>query len=88
VVLERAGVVHRIVTADEFARCEPAEDLTGHHHLICSECGDVRDFTVPASPESALARSLARGGRGAPLRGRAPPARPGRPLPRLPLMLR
>jgi Fur family transcriptional regulator, ferric uptake regulator len=61
VVLERAGVVHRIVTADEFARYELAEDLTGHHHhLICSECGDVRDFTVPASLESALVRALAR----------------------------
>jgi Fur family ferric uptake transcriptional regulator len=61
VVLERAGVVHRIVTADEFSRYELAEDLTGHHHhLICSECGDVRDFTVPASLESALVRALAR----------------------------
>jgi Fur family transcriptional regulator, ferric uptake regulator len=60
VVLERAGVVHRIVTADEFSRYELAEDLTGHHHhLICSECGDVRDFTMPASLESALVRALA-----------------------------
>ena len=41
-VLERAGVVHRIVTSDEFARYELAEDLTHHHHhLICSSCGDV-----------------------------------------------
>ncbi|MEO7557189.1 MAG: transcriptional repressor, partial [Acidimicrobiales bacterium] len=31
-VLERAGVVHRIVTNDEFARYELAEDLTEHHH--------------------------------------------------------
>jgi len=60
-VLERAGVVHRIVTSDEFSRYELAEDLTGHHHhLICSECGDVRDFTVPAALESALVRALAR----------------------------
>ena len=37
VVLEQAGVVHRIVTDDEFARFELAEDLTGHHHhLICA----------------------------------------------------
>ena len=28
-VLERAGVVHRIVAADDFARYELAEDLTG-----------------------------------------------------------
>src|SRR4030095_2814000 len=33
-VLERAGIVHRIVTSDEFARYELAEDLTGHHHHL------------------------------------------------------
>src|SRR4051812_29663211 len=39
-VLERAGVVRRIVTHDEFARYELAEDLTEHHHhLICGRCG-------------------------------------------------
>ena len=50
VVLEQAGVVHRIVTNAEFARFELAEDLTGdhHHHLICSTCGAVED--APASP--------------------------------------
>ena len=46
-VLERAGVVHRIVTTDEFARYELAEDLTEHHHhLICRSCGSVADFTL------------------------------------------
>ena len=60
VVLERAGVVHRIVTADEFARYELAEDLTGHHHhLICTQCGDVRDFTVSSDVEADLGRALA-----------------------------
>jgi Fe2+ or Zn2+ uptake regulation protein len=56
VVLEQAGVVHRIVTNDEYARFELAEDLTGnhHHHLICSICGAVED--VPAS--AGLERSL------------------------------
>ena len=54
-VLEQAGIVHRIVTSDEFARFELAEDLTGHHHhVICTRCGSVED--VPASP--ALERSL------------------------------
>jgi Fur family transcriptional regulator, ferric uptake regulator len=58
-VLEEAGVVHRIVTADEFARYELAEDLTEHHHhLICSGCGDVRDFTVPEALESEIDRAL------------------------------
>jgi Fur family transcriptional regulator, ferric uptake regulator len=49
VVLEQAGVVHRIVTNDEYARFELAEDLTGdhHHHLVCTVCGSVED--VPAS---------------------------------------
>jgi Fur family transcriptional regulator, ferric uptake regulator len=48
VVLEQAGLVHRIVTNDEYARFELAEDLTGHHHhLICAACGMVED--VPAS---------------------------------------
>ncbi|MEZ5142492.1 MAG: Fur family transcriptional regulator [Acidimicrobiales bacterium] len=59
-VLERAGVVHRVVTADEFARYELDEALTGHHHhLICSVCGSVADFTVDADLERALADSLA-----------------------------
>lgn len=58
-VLERAGVVHRIVAADEFARYELAEDLTEHHHhLICTSCGDVRDFTVSRRLEGDLARAL------------------------------
>lgn len=60
-VLEDAGIVHRIVTADEFARYELAEDLTGHHHhLICSACGDVQDFTVPEALESEVDHVLHR----------------------------
>jgi len=60
-VLERAGVVHRIVTADEFARYELAEDLTRHHHhLICSTCGDVTDFEVSDAVEHDLEAALAK----------------------------
>lgn len=60
-VLERAGVVHRIVTTDEFARYELAGDLTKHHHhLICESCGDVTDFTVPESVEQDLESALAK----------------------------
>jgi Fur family transcriptional regulator, ferric uptake regulator len=60
-VLERAGVVHRILTSDDFARYELAEDLTEHHHhLICSTCGDVTDFTVPAPVEHELETALAK----------------------------
>ncbi len=59
-VLERAGVVHRIVTSDEFARYELAEDLThhDHHHLICSSCGDVTDFEVSEAMEEELESAL------------------------------
>jgi Fe2+ or Zn2+ uptake regulation protein len=60
-VLERAGVVHRIVTSDEFARYELAEDLTHHHHhLICSSCGEVTDFEVPPTVEEELEAALTR----------------------------
>ncbi|HYZ98452.1 MAG TPA: Fur family transcriptional regulator [Acidimicrobiales bacterium] len=60
-VLEQAGVVHRIVGSDEFSRYELAEDLTEHHHhLICSACGEVQDFTAPASIEDDLERALHR----------------------------
>ena len=59
-VLERAGVVRRIVTTGEFACFELAEDLTEHHHhLICSTCGSVADFTVAPDVEQHLATALA-----------------------------
>jgi Fe2+ or Zn2+ uptake regulation protein len=54
-VLEESGVVHRVRSTDEWARYELTEDLTGHHHhLICSSCGNVDDFTVPPALEEAL----------------------------------
>lgn len=54
-VLEESGVVHRVRSTDEWARYELTEDLTGHHHhLICSSCGAVDDFTVPRELEEAL----------------------------------
>lgn len=60
-VLERAGVVHRVVTNDEYARFELAEDLTEHHHhLICSSCGAVADFTIAPDLESTLDRAFLR----------------------------
>lgn len=60
-VLERAGVAQRIVTTDEWARYELAEDLTEHHHhLICSSCGLVRDFTVSPRLERSIDEALAK----------------------------
>jgi Fe2+ or Zn2+ uptake regulation protein len=53
-MMESAGVVRRLVRS-EHARYELAEDLTGHHHhVICTSCGMIRDFTL----EPRLERSL------------------------------
>jgi len=58
-ILEEVGAVTRIVTRDDFARYELAEHLTEHHHhLICSSCGDVTDFSLSPATESALDESL------------------------------
>jgi Fe2+ or Zn2+ uptake regulation protein len=60
-ILEQAGVVHRIVTRDEFARYELAEDLTAHHHhLICVNCGNVEDFKAPPRFEDSATSALGR----------------------------
>jgi Fur family transcriptional regulator, ferric uptake regulator len=61
VVLEEAGVAHRVVTSDERSRYELAEDLMGHHHhLICTSCGRVDDFTVSPQMERSLETALER----------------------------
>jgi Fe2+ or Zn2+ uptake regulation protein len=60
-VLERAGLVHRIVTTDDWARYELDHALTHHHHhLICSSCGVVRDFTVSSRLERSIDEALAK----------------------------
>ena len=59
-VLEQAGVITRVVTHDEWARFELAEDIGGHHHhLICEQCGTVLDVVVPETVEATLDESLA-----------------------------
>jgi Fe2+ or Zn2+ uptake regulation protein len=52
-------VVRRIITSDEYSHFELAEHLTGehHHHLICSNCGAVEDFTVPGELEDLIDRA-------------------------------
>ncbi len=58
-VLEQVGAVTRIATFGEHARFELAEDLMGHHHhLICTSCGRVDDFTVPDAVERTVDRAL------------------------------
>ena len=58
-LLEEVDVVTRIVTHDEFARYELAEAFTEHHHhLICTSCGDVADFSLRPGTESDLETAL------------------------------
>ena len=61
-LLEEAGIVHRIVTTDEFARYELAEGLTAkhHHHLICVSCGKIEDFTASPQLEDSATSSLSK----------------------------
>jgi Fur family ferric uptake transcriptional regulator len=54
-VLEQAGLVHRVITGEDFARYELAEELTEHHHhLICSSCGLVRDMPTDVRIERVM----------------------------------
>ena len=61
-VLEAAGVVHRMVSNGDFARFELAQALTEHHHhhRVCSNCGAMEDFTLPADVEAVLDKALDR----------------------------
>ena len=54
-----AGVVRRIITSDEYSHFEITDQLTGehHHHLICTGCGAVEDFTVPNELEDLIDRA-------------------------------
>jgi Fur family transcriptional regulator, ferric uptake regulator len=64
-LLEDAGIVHRILGGDEYARYELAEDLTEHHHhhLICSRCGAMEDVTLPSDLERSVESALRRAAR-------------------------
>lgn len=58
-VLEEFQIVTKVVTNGEIGRYELAEDITGHHHhLICSQCGVVRDVVVPPTLELDIDRAL------------------------------
>ena len=63
-VLEQAGVVRRVMGADEYARYELDEALTDHHHhLVCVGCGAIEDFPVATELEKAVERAAALAGR-------------------------
>jgi len=59
-LLEQAGVVHRVMGSDEYARFELTEEFTGnhHHHLVCVSCGAVEDFEAPKRVEKGLADAI------------------------------
>lgn len=66
-VLERAGVVHRVVTSGDFMAWELDEALgQHHHHLICSSCGQIEDVTLSPDVErnatAALDKAAVRAG--------------------------
>jgi Fur family ferric uptake transcriptional regulator len=59
--LEHAGVVKRVPTDEEYGRYELADELIGHHHhLVCANCGTMRDVEVPADVEATLEATLDR----------------------------
>jgi Fur family transcriptional regulator, ferric uptake regulator len=59
--LESAGVVQKVIGSDDRIRFELAEDLIGHHHhMVCSVCGTVEDFVIPARSERALEATIKR----------------------------
>ncbi len=58
-ILEQAGVARRIVTGEDFARFELAEELSEHHHhLVCSSCGNVEDVALPPNLERRMEGTL------------------------------
>lgn len=60
-LLEKAGVVSRVITSDEWARFELSEEITGHHHhMVCRKCGSVDDVRVPDDIEGELDKVLCR----------------------------
>ena len=60
-MLEELGIVQKVVSSDDRARYELAEDLMGHHHhMICVGCGRVDDFVVSTQAERGLASALKR----------------------------
>ncbi|GAC1312823.1 MAG: hypothetical protein NVSMB16_09660 [Acidimicrobiales bacterium] len=61
-IFESVAIVHRIVSSDGFARFELAQELTQnhHHHRICSTCGGVDDFTLPAAVEASMDKAIRR----------------------------
>jgi Fur family peroxide stress response transcriptional regulator len=58
--LEQHGLVARIQTAESQARFEAV--FATHHHLICSRCKQVVDFTWPEIDAATLPQDIAQWG--------------------------
>ncbi|WP_419930127.1 Fur family transcriptional regulator [Candidatus Poriferisocius sp.] len=57
--LESVGVVRRVAGVDDSTRYEFSVDIIGHHHhTICTVCGGVDDFFMPAAAERSLETAL------------------------------
>lgn len=58
--LDEAGVLRKHHDADGLARFELAEWLAGHHHhLVCIECGVVKDVEIGEDSEAAMRKIAA-----------------------------
>lgn len=54
-VLTEAGVLSTHRGPDGMGRFEPAEWISGHHHhVVCSDCGDVSDVSLDNGHERRL----------------------------------
>lgn len=59
-VLRDCGVVSRLTVGQDAAYFELTEAILGHHHhLICIECGDIRDMLLDDELESLVDEHLA-----------------------------
>ncbi|MEA5558020.1 Fur family transcriptional regulator [Nodularia spumigena] len=59
--LESVGIVQRVVGTDDLTRFELSEEIIGHHHhVICTTCGAVDDFVVPAPAERSLDAAISK----------------------------
>jgi Fur family transcriptional regulator, ferric uptake regulator len=57
--LTEVGIVQKITSANDHARFELAEELSGHHHhLVCASCAKVQDIKPSPRLERALGESI------------------------------
>ena len=60
-VLERSGVIRKIVSGGDHAYFELAEPLIEHHHhLVCVECGRMEDIHLDGELEDLVDTTLTR----------------------------